>query len=840
VRRALALLEGIRNGQTLPALLGYRFERGLHEGHAGVEVDRFIYPLRQVFPLVANQLKSTRPDNPVDITLLEARNVVDGVKLVTRARTPGYLRYPFGFPIGNEPGQLPSANDDEQRAINAEVDALLDLYDALGDLVLAESVYQVVQGNFERAAANTTALNRGGHPPEIEVVRTPRRGDISLMHRVALHLDPKVEENASRGGVQPTPRSRAEASLNSWLYDRLPAPEVVVVKVSYSTPAHPTPRSVEISQRDLGLQPIDLLYVANLDLDQAMAELDDRIVQLVRYGTPAAPTPVGGSHPGVDVEIEYTRVVPGKVTFFELAALIRALRTLLLKSRPIGPSDMIMPLETSSVGAGDAVWDEDDLERRVKNAIEARGGLAERRDALRALVTDVSDLDDYARQVTDELLAVALFGLPQTGIGHIHGDIRAIYDAVFAKLQELVTRWRDRASEYTTLMATWDTLTSDAERFAMLKQAERLIVVDLTSPIPSDPNKYRAVIEAEKKQFDRDLARFVELLTWTGTRLIDFLAAVAAAAPSVMVHDLIPFDISDQQRAATTLRERIVAQVERVAADLTTRIDAATTAVTAAATLTGEARIQALLAAARYVLGDEILLVPRFTLAPDRGGEIVNAWRGSAELLADLIAAGRRAPVDDWLYGLARVREKLGAWENVIVLAEGFGAEPIGLRPLQLPFVAGDRWTALEFDATRAGRHDRLLYTAHFAVDFDPTALQCGLLLDEWPELVPDTEVVSGVAFHFDRPNAEPPQVLLLAVPPERRGHWDWSDLVATLEDTLEAAKTRAVEPAHIDKDKSAYAQFLPATMMAVTLYWLTISTNLGLNRGVYQTIGDE
>ena len=35
VRQALAILEGIRNGQTLGALLGYGFERGLHNERAG-------------------------------------------------------------------------------------------------------------------------------------------------------------------------------------------------------------------------------------------------------------------------------------------------------------------------------------------------------------------------------------------------------------------------------------------------------------------------------------------------------------------------------------------------------------------------------------------------------------------------------------------------------------------------------------------------------------------------------------------------------------------------------------------------------------------------------------
>lgn len=51
VRRALRIIEGIRGGQSLATLLGYEFERGLHDRYQMAECDRFIYPLRLVFPL---------------------------------------------------------------------------------------------------------------------------------------------------------------------------------------------------------------------------------------------------------------------------------------------------------------------------------------------------------------------------------------------------------------------------------------------------------------------------------------------------------------------------------------------------------------------------------------------------------------------------------------------------------------------------------------------------------------------------------------------------------------------------------------------------------------------
>jgi hypothetical protein len=240
--------------------------------------------------------------------------------------------------------------------------------------------------------------------------------------------------------------------------------------------------------------------------------------------------------------------------------------------------------------------------------------------------------------------------------------------------------------------------------------------------------------------------------------------------------------------------------------------------------------------AARTILGDEMQIVPRFKLGDDNGLEFSNCFTSSPTLLTDLKAAGRRFPVDDWLYGLARVREKMNAWENVSVLSEVFGANLLGLKAVQLPFTPDDRWLGLEFDPAKAGAGNRLLYTAYFSVAFNRAAAQCGLLLDEWPELVPGKEVTSGVSFHFDRPSSQPPQAMLLAVPAVLKGRWSWSDLVDSINETLDAARSRGVEPSQIDA--SLYAQFLPATLMAVTLYQIHISTNLAVNNRIYERIG--
>ena len=85
----------------------------------------------------------------------------------------------------------------------------------------------------------------------------------------------------------------------------------------------------------------------------------------------------------------------------------------------------------------------------------------------------------------------------------------------------------------------------------------------------------------------------------------------------------------------------------------------------------------------------------------------------------------------------------------------------------------------------------------------------------------------TGIAVHYNQPNTEPPQSLLLAISPTLTGKWSWTDLVAVITDTFDRARRRGVEPDHLAA--TAYAQLLPAVITSVTSgsKFGTISTSL-------------
>ncbi len=71
-----------------------------------------------------------------------------------------------------------------------------------------------------------------------------------------------------------------------------------------------------------------------------------------------------------------------------------------------------------------------------------------------------------------------------------------------------------------------------------------------------------------------------------------------------------------------------------------------------------------------------------------------------------------------------------------------------------------------------------------------------------------------------------------------RDGAWSWDELLDAVNDTLDSAKRRAIEPVHIDD--TAYSTFLPATVSAYTFPEISISNNLLRNVQIYAKVLKE
>ena len=324
MRAAAALADGVRAGQSMAALLGYQFERGLHEGHPGLELDRFIGPFRDRFPLVSGRLSEIAQGTSAD--LVEARNVVDGLALVEATNSQAY---PYGIP------GLPGPFTSEAVAIQTEILRLSDALDAVGDLLTSESVHQAVHGNLARTQGAQQALTSPAPPPEPEILRTPRTGRV-LTFRVALTLD---AEAVSGWTAALSPRARANPQLNHWLAEHLPGPK----DIQYNAKVGATDKRQSLDND--GLEPIDVVLMSGERLGDQSSELERYLIRRYRWT----------HHIADDQEtaFDFSAAAPGKTSLASLQPLLARLRRLITRSRAAHAGDWRRAADVAQATPGD-------------------------------------------------------------------------------------------------------------------------------------------------------------------------------------------------------------------------------------------------------------------------------------------------------------------------------------------------------------------------------------------------------------------------------------------------------------------------------------------------------
>jgi hypothetical protein len=825
VRLALSTLEGIRNGQSLGALLGYQFETGLHDDFGLVEVDQFIYPMRKAFPLVADAIAETKTDPTVPIEAIEASNVLDGLKLVTQIRNSGNSNYPFGV-------SLPAANAAEAAAIAAQAAALLDVYDAIADLALAEGVHQAVQGNFERIAATLDAYTSGNFPPDPEVVQTPPSG-IGLTHRVGVHFTAGLPPQATA-----TPRAMAEPALDAWLASLLPALGNIQCKVVWKDPVSGTNQTETVSLQNLAVSPIDLLDLLKPDNLQSMTEIDDRIMSYVISKDSPRPDAV--------LSIQYMASDPGKFSIFQTLALLRSLKALVVRSRPLQATDAMLN-NSASPQANASIFVDSTRITMPKTALDQLGvDMGTFLGTLAPLTTNptpanqaaiVAGIDGFLNSAVALLDRAARFNISLSGWGFAFAWKQSAFVDLLSSVSALVTRWTQKLADYDTKIAAYDALpaaTTDTVRFQALTAAALEIATTL-DPLPANPATMRTALDAKRATFAARLAQFQAVLSAGTTSFATALSNAQSIATSDL--DSQAFDLSSFEDRAVVFATDLVTNLTGHQTEIQKRsadVQAQLIAYAAAAAATDQ--VTALGAAAQALLGSDFRIYPEFTLSATQGDEWAIAMAASTggTLLQYLTTTAKiDFPVDEWLYGVARIRPNMHSWEQLLMLTSAFGVTPPALLPVQFPYEAAPSWVALQYPDSYVLDSDRLLYTAQYLAPFDKSSRQCGMLLDEWTEVIPATTRNTGIAFNYDRPNNEAPQSFLLVTPATGSGTWIWDDLLGAVNETLDLAKKRAVEPVQLDA--TPYSCFLPATVMAVTYYGISITTSLATANGVFR-----
>lgn len=352
-RKGLQLLEGVRNGQPLGALLGYLIERNLHDyvpaksTTDAAPLDRFIGPLRKKYPISGVPLVEKEGPGDTAQQPLEAidSHVIDGLALLkdvfaSEPHTPEEQLAGLEF--------IPKdASDSVLECLRSAWDAL----DAVTDLLTAETIFQATRGNLSRTTAALQSMSQGGAPPEIQFLRSPRKG-FGIFHRLVLPLDGIVLP----AGWTVTPRAQPQPQLNAWVGSvigpaaayaclvtvaRASSPEAPgCIPVHTKTPGSSLPdltTSIQraISLADLKLSPLDLLELTlGTGAGELPGALEHRIQWAVLDAMGLQPAPEDNDAPRLTLQVNLD-ASGGTAPMRMALEVAQTIRQALKKARPL-------------------------------------------------------------------------------------------------------------------------------------------------------------------------------------------------------------------------------------------------------------------------------------------------------------------------------------------------------------------------------------------------------------------------------------------------------------------------------------------------------------------------
>jgi hypothetical protein len=384
-RTARFLLDGIRNGQPLGALLGYQFERALRDNDRGAYIAAF----RLLAPL---DPAASAPGDGQPTEAVRATDVVDGAALAVLQASGKMPEF-----VAAGTGQLPTSDTIVQTAL----DDLTAAFNAIADAVLADNVHHALAGNPVRAGATLASMVNNSHPPaDLSFLTTPHAG-AAVTHRIIVPVGPAVGTTGD-GWQTAAPSAQADPRLAAWAAQLLGPATAITAQATYLDPTG-QPASghdpVTITLADLHLGALDIVILATRP-----TEINARIAFLLLSPQrrpadipPTAQVSIDPAPPGVSAP---ARTLADTLALADLAAQF------LHAASPLDARHLATP------GATDTGIDYTDLAARAQQAYDTLTAALEAASAARtALQTALSTAAPDGTELRTALLNLAAFGI---------------------------------------------------------------------------------------------------------------------------------------------------------------------------------------------------------------------------------------------------------------------------------------------------------------------------------------------------------------------------------------------------------------------------------------------
>jgi hypothetical protein len=300
----------------------------------------------------------------------------------------------------------------------------------VSDVLLAESIHQVVRGNPLRAAATLESIAGGDvPPPELEVARTPRTG-VAVTHRIVTLFSGDPHRADGWPDSRTSARASAEPHLDAWAGHLLCAPARVRCTVQRLDPeTGAVVEAKELRLDALALSPLDYVHAVE-GAGGHEGELEQRLLYLSTLG----PT---GFAAGSRLRLDGARGAGWPAVdlgYDEFRELLRSVRRLVTGGRGLDALDVSLPDQRVDTGV--------DLPE-----LEARAAAAEA--SLRALASELRQFLAAPEAAAIErlhglLLRAAGFGIPDA-VPHpssvaVGSERRVVLDQAASVDRELLAR----------------------------------------------------------------------------------------------------------------------------------------------------------------------------------------------------------------------------------------------------------------------------------------------------------------------------------------------------------------------------------------------------------------
>ncbi len=748
VRRALRVMEGIRQGQGLGALLGFQFERSLPD-----HLRRYIDDFRKAFPTVSKRGGA----ESIPVETISARNVVDGAALARRWQQ---LR-------DESSNSRPSVNTmfvncdppiqitEHDAALAVVLDWLLDSLDAVGDVLLTEGVYHTVQGNYERGGAALDSASGNAPPPDIRSMETPISGT-NLGHRVCILFPENFDTAVNKQSFGP--RGQAEPRIATWFSELLGLLEEIGCTARYD--------SLEaLNQADVN----ELVSQVGLSEGTAQRLVDERSAKGIFWTLSSISERVPDLS-GSDIEAIKKLITEETVTL-SLADL-GASDT---DPKRIDAADLLYLAYSPPVG------NDTEIEQRIVEYVRRLRGLPKNV----RVVVQAQDMANFPRSV-DDAFHLAYQALNTLG-GHSYCGPDALCPPVFAH----------------EAIFTEDDIKELEQRVLKAEEAASSVLSRLSGELAADGSNHASVMSAlfEANRF-----------------------GVPAGIPGVNPDTTLEVLRSNAEKELTRRIEECMQLQARVkyARDHPEQKIA-----------TSAEMISLLVDAMRALFGKSFIVLPTFAAYEPGGFDKAFA---DQSVLAGLGEERIRL----WLQQVAQIHPSLQQLDDLLMLAESWQQTSMdsvspscSLKVAQMPYRSDVKWLALD-DIERGGEPENeknirgtlsLVAALGGTPDQSGSHKYAGIMLEHWDELLPSRTVTTSVSFHYNAPNTQAPQCLLLAVPPQdpdSTAKWSTEELAQIVNDSFDLAKARAVDFDALDQSDDWGR--LPSILLPVNLGGIQIS----------------